>query len=446
MRLAGAFLAVALVAAGAVVLIVNQSTRSSFHSYVGQQNIANSSGDVIDRLEEHYASTGSWNGAQDVLPGQRGQGGQGGGPRFVVADTAYTIVAANDQTLVGEKLASSERDLALPLAADGRTVGYLFRQTGSVQALSAAERQFLDNVTDALVMAAIGAVVLAVAMGAALAWMLVRPLRHLRQSALAIEQGRLGARVPVTGTVEFQDVAASFNQMSAALAESETLRQRMTTDIAHELRSPLSVMRSQLEAMLDGVFPLNAEQVAIVYDQNLHLGRLVEDLRTLTRAEAGRLSMDLTRIEPGELVQHVATEFAPLAQDQDIALAVEVAPDLPPIRADRDRLRQVFTNLLVNALKHTPAGGSITLRVDEGAGGVRFEVADTGPGLTPDQAKHVFERFYRTDDARQRDHGGSGLGLAITQELVRLHGGRVWVESTPGAGSRFMVELPRAEA
>lgn len=441
-QLAGAFLVVALVAAGAVVLIVNQTTRNSFRSYVGQQNIANSSADVIDRLEAHYARTGSWDGAQDLLPGMRGQGGQGGGPRMAVADAGYVIVAANDEARLGEKLTSAERDLALPLAVDGETVGYLFRQMGSAQALSAAESQFLDNVTDALVVAASGAVALAVVMGAALAWMLARPLRALRQSARAIEQGQLGGKVPVTGTLEFQDVAASFNRMSAALAESESLRQRMTSDIAHELRSPLSVMRSQLEAMLDGVFPLNAEQVAIVYDQSLHLGRLVEDLRTLTRAEAGRLSLDFALLEPAALVQQIAVDFAPLAQDQSITLHVEAAPDLPPLRADRDRLRQVFTNLLVNALTHTPSGGSITLSAAPCAAGVRFGVADTGPGLTEDQARHVFERFYRTDDARQRDRGGSGLGLAITRELVRLHGGRVWVESAPGQGSRFMIELP----
>jgi len=220
------------------------------------------------------------------------------------------------------------------------------------------------------------------------------------------------------------------------------VRQRMASDIAHELRSPVSVMRGQLEAMMDGVFPLNTEQLAVVYDQTLHLGRLIEDLRTLTRAESGRLPLEMTRVNPNTLVQRVAGDFAPLAQEESIVLRTDIAPALPPIQADEDRLRQVFANLLTNALAHTSSGGCITLKAARTETGVRFTVADTGPGLIPEQAAHVFERFYRTDDARQRDRGGSGLGLAITQELVRLHHGRIWVESTPGAGSTFCFEIP----
>jgi len=182
-----------------------------------------------------------------------------------------------------------------------------------------------------------------------------------------------------------------------------------------------------------------------VYDETLHLGRLIEDLRTLTRAEAGRLSLKLEPVDPAALAQRLATEFLPLAQDQKITLDTAIAPDLPPIRADADRLRQVFSNLLANALAHTPSGGRITVSAQRRDAVVRFDVADTGPGLTPEQAAHVFERFYRTDDARQRDQGGSGLGLAIAQELVRLHGGRIAVSSAPGVGSAFAVEIPIAD-
>jgi signal transduction histidine kinase len=280
-----------------------------------------------------------------------------------------------------------------------------------------------------------------VVMGLALSWALARPLRHLQQSAAAITQGNLGTQMPLIGTQEFRDVASAFNRMSAALAESEVLRRRMTSDIAHELRSPVSVMRGQLEAMLDGVFPLTTEQLAIVYDQTLHLGRLVEDLRTLTRAEAGQLPLELSQVDPGALVQRVVADFAPLAQDQGITFGADVAPNLPRISADPDRLRQVLANLVANALTHTPGGGNVRVAVASHASAVRFSVSDTGPGLTPEQAAHVFERFYRTDDARQRDQGGSGLGLAIAQELVRLHRGHLWVDSAPGKGSTFSFEI-----
>jgi two-component system OmpR family sensor kinase/two-component system sensor histidine kinase BaeS len=448
-RLTGAFLVVALVAVGAVAGIVNRTTASSFRSYVGQQTTANANTELIRSLEAHYTSAGSWTGAQDILAtarsghggGQeRGSGGEG--PLFLLVGVDYTVVAASEPQQIGRSLSDAERDRALALVVEGQTVGYLLREGAGTQALDTAQQKFLDDVSGVLALTAVGAIILALVMGLVLAWVLVRPLSHLRQSAAAIAQGHLGTQMPVAGTTEFREVAAAFNRMSVALAESEAVRQRMTSDIAHELRSPVSVMRGQLEAMMDGVFPLNTEQLVVVYDQTLHLGRLIEDLRTLTRAEARRLPLEMTRVSPNTFAQRVVADFAPLAQEESIALNADIAPALPFIQADADRLRQILANLLANALAHTPSGGSITVKAARTETGVRFAVADTGPGLTSEQAAHVFERFYRADDARQRDRGGSGLGLAITQELVKLHGGRIWVESAPGAGSTFCFEIP----
>lgn len=453
-RLAGAFLAVALLAVVGVAVVVNRATESSFRSYIGRQNMLGGNPDLPAALEAHYAASGTWDGADALLPGQRGgaaggrgagQGpaqGRGEGPGYLLAAADGTILVANNAADVQRPLTGDERDRAVPLVVEGRTVGYLSRTGVEAQALDRAEQRFLDEVSTALALAAVGAIALALVLALGLSWALLRPLRALQQSSEAIARGDLGAQMTVTGPTEYRTVASAFNRMSAALAESTALRQRMTSDIAHELRAPVSVMRAQLEAMLDGVFPLNADQLAIVYDETLHLGRLIEDLRTLTRAEAGRLPLNLASIDPAALAQRVATEFLPLAQDQRIALDTAIEPDLPAIRADDDRLRQVFSNLLANALAHTPAGGRITVSAERGADVVRFGVADTGPGLAPEQAAHVFERFYRTDDARQRDQGGSGLGLAIAHELVRLHDGRIAVESAPGVGSTFTFEIP----
>ncbi len=457
-RLTAAFLVVALVAVGSVAVVVNRTTASSFRSYIGQQTNANANAELLRQLQDHYASTGSWDGAQAILAQARsgrgagqGQGhgggtGAGGGTVFLLAGTNYTVIAASNEQHIGRALDEAERRQALAISVDGQTVGYLLREGAGVQALDSTQQRFLDDVSSALTLAAAGAIALALIMGLAFAWLLARPLRSLRQSATAIAQGRLGIQTPVVGTAEFRQVASAFNHMSSALAESEATRQRMTSDIAHELRSPVSVMRAQVEAMMDGVFPLNAEQLAIVYDQTLHLSRLVEDLRTLTRAEAGRLPLEMALLDPATFVQRVAADFAPLAHEESIALTTEIAPALPQIQADADRLRQIFANLLANALAHTPAGGNITIRADYRGSAVRFAVADSGPGLTAEQAAHVFERFYRTDDARQRDRGGSGLGLAITQELVRLHGGRIWIESAPGKGTVIIFEIPAKEA
>lgn len=449
-RLTGAFLVVALVAVGAVAMIVNRTTANSFRSYVGQQTTANANAELIRSLETFYTNTGSWTGAQDILANARsgrgsgqGHGGGGGeGPLFLLLGTDYTILAASDPQQIGRSVSAAERNQALALMVEGQTIGYLLREGAGAQALDTAQYKFLDDVSNVLALTAVGAMMLALVMGLAFSWVLVRPLSHLRQSAAAITHGSLGAQMPIGGTTEFREVATAFNRMSAALAESEAVRQRMTSDIAHELRSPISVMRGQLEAMMDGVFPLNTEQLVVVYDQTLHLGRLIEELRTLTRAESGRLPLEMTWVNPNEFVQRVVADFAPLAQEESIVLSADIAPELPAIRSDVDRLRQIFANLLANALAHTPSGGSITVKAIRFETGVRFAVVDNGPGLTPKQAAHVFERFYRADDARRRDQGGSGLGLAITQELVKLHNGRIWVESTPGKGSAFCFEIP----
>lgn len=193
---------------------------------------------------------------------------------------------------------------------------------------------------------------------------------------------------------------------------------------------------------MDGVYPLDVEHVAVAYEQTLHLNRLVEDLRLLTQAEAGRLPLKFELLAPDELLQRAATRFAPLAQDAGVNLVDAADAALPSIRADRGRLLQVFDNLLTNALRHTPAGGVIRLHATQTAGGVRFVVANTGE-IDAETAAHLFDRFWRADEARSRDAGGSGLGLAITRQLVRLHQGEIRVEAGEGE-TRFVIELPVA--
>ena len=344
-RLAGAFLAVALLAVVGVAVVVDRATESSFRSYIGRQNMLGGNPDLPAALEAHYAASGTWDGADALLPGQRGaaaggrgagQGpaqGRGEGPGYLLAAADGTILVANNAADVQRPLTGDERDRAVPLVVEGRTVGYLSRTGVEAQALDRAEQRFLDEVSTALALAAVGAIALALVLALGLSWALLRPLRALQQSSEAIARGDLGAQMTVTGPTEYRTVASAFNRMSAALAESTALRQRMTSDIAHELRAPVSVMRAQLEAMLDGVFPLNADQLAIVYDETLHLGRLIEALRTLTRPEAGRLPLNFTAVDPAALAQRVATEFLPLAQDQQIALDTAIEPDLPAIRA-----------------------------------------------------------------------------------------------------------------
>jgi signal transduction histidine kinase len=233
--------------------------------------------------------------------------------------------------------------------------------------------------------------------------------------------------------------------MSAELARSRDLRRQMTADIAHELRTPLSVILGQIDALDEGVVPPSPAAFEILRDETSRLGRSVEDLRTLSRADAGELPLERQPVAPARLLEQALAAHRPLAVEKGIALQVEVQPELPDLQVDPDRMAQVLGNLLSNALRHTPQGGAITLAAAQAGSAVQLRVQDSGPGIDPPDLSHLFERFYRADRSRQRETGGSGLGLAIAKAIVELHGGQIWAESVGGSGTTIVIRLPAAE-
>lgn len=307
--------------------------------------------------------------------------------------------------------------------------GMQLGQQMQAQALGAAEEAFLANANQTLLVVAVITSILAILIGVVLAWLLTRPLQALTRGVELLNAGHLGAQLPPQGTTETVALAKAFNGLSCKLADGETLRQRMAADIAHELRTPVSVLRGHLDAMRDGVFPLDQAHLAVAYDQTLVMGRLVDDLRLLTLAEAGHLPLEKANINAESLVETLVEGFMPLALDAGIDLSVHITPNLPPIVADAVRVRQILGNLLTNALRHTPEGGKICVQVDSDAKNVCFRVCNTGSHLSTEEASAVFQPFWRADASRERDRGGSGLGLAIAQGLVALHQGRIWVET-----------------
>jgi len=225
------------------------------------------------------------------------------------------------------------------------------------------------------------------------------------------------------------------------------LRHNLMADVSHELRTPLTVLEGNLRAALDHVYELDDEQIANLYEQTRHLIRLVNELRELTLAEAAQLPLDQQSFDLRLLVQETVAVFEPLAEEEQVQLVVKMAPNLPFISADRSRMRQVLHNLLVNALRHTPEAGQITLSATAVTGRVRLTVQDTGEGIDPQHIEHIFDRFYRTDPSRTRETGGSGLGLAIVKAIVEAHGGSVAAASAgAGKGTIFTIDLPTARA
>ena len=278
------------------------------------------------------------------------------------------------------------------------------------------------------------------------------PLSDTMRAADALAAGDLSARVPVEGSPEFRSLARSFNRMAEALEAADQQRRELLADIAHELRTPLTVVQGNLEGLRDGVYDPTPEHVGLVLDETQKLGRLVEDLRLLTLAEAGQLPLDLQLVDVALLLSDVRDAFGSQADEAGIALKLEASAPLPALYADPQRLGQVLGNLVTNALRHTPAGGEVslgaTLRSEEAEpAGVQIWVADTGQGIPPEDLPRVFDRFWRGDAARSHKAGaGSGLGLTIARSLVELHGGRIWAESAglPGEGTTVKLVLPRA--
>lgn len=271
------------------------------------------------------------------------------------------------------------------------------------------------------------------------------PLAKIMAAADAVADGDLSTRVEESGPREFQRMARAFNRMTAELARADQQRRNLTADVAHELRTPLHILQGNLEGLQDGVYQSTPEHIEAMLDETRMLARLVDDLQTLSLAEAGQLNLRLELIDIKELLADVATSFSGQMAAAGIDLRVETVgkPASLNINGDMARLDQVISNLMGNALRHTAPGGSILLRAEPVQDGIQIMVRDTGEGIPSEDLAYIFDRFWRGDRSRKRGSGaGSGLGLAIARQFVVAHGGQISVESQVGVGTTFTVELP----
>jgi len=441
-----AFLAVSLVGVGLIAFRVKQGTREEFNDMIYSQLEQQ----LATRLTRYYSANGSWSGLSEYYVVIREEG-QTWEPapwenrrrppqQVIVTDATGRTVMAGVGYRVGEPVAPERMADAVPLEVDGQVVGRLLVPREPSFVLSMEEDRFVQRVDRLLIWATGGAVLVALFLSVVLSSALTRPLRELTGATHALIGGKLGQQVRVRSRDELGELALAFNQMSTKLARAENLRRQMSADIAHELRTPLSLVLGYAEALEEGALPPSPETFRIIAEEAQRLTRLVGDLRTLSLSDAGELALHPQPIPPAALLERTAMAHRP--QADQVELVVDAAPDLPPVAADVDRLNQVLGNLLSNALRHTPAGGRITLAARREGDYVRLTVQDSGSGIPPEDLPYVFERFYRADKARQREQGGSGLGLAIVRSLVESHGGHIWAESTPGEGAAFHFTLP----
>jgi two-component system OmpR family sensor kinase/two-component system sensor histidine kinase BaeS len=443
------FLLVAVVAVGLVAVLANRATTREFALYVSQGRQLRAER-LAPEFAAYYARTGSWAVVEtwlvsllDAPSGGRGQGrgqGQGSGyslERLLLADIEGQVLADSQAELVGERLSTAELALGVPIEVDGQPVGILLAPAaGDIH--QSLEAEFLREVNRSLLWAGLAAGLVALVLGLLLARQLTAPLRALIQAAHRLAGGDV-PQVAVRSGDEIGELGQAFNQMARSLARQETLRRNLMADIAHELRTPLTVIRGDLEALLDGVFAPTPEALASLQEEALLLARLIDDLRALAQAEAGQLRLEREPANLADLLHSVVAGFDLQAKHQGQDLVLDVPADLPAVAVDPQRMRQVVANLVSNALRHAPQSGRVLVSAWQQAAEVGISVVDDGPGIPPEDLAHVFDRFWRGQGRRTE---GSGLGLAIARELVRAHGGRIWVESQLGRGSAFHVALP----
>ncbi|MGD2049631.1 MAG: ATP-binding protein [Chloroflexota bacterium] len=447
-KLTAAFLLVAAAGVIIVAILANRATTVGFRHYLNQ-DVANQWAGLQAQLASYYERQGNWVGVESLLVAPGPGRGQGGGSLVLLGSDGQIVALAGGRR--NYPTSPAEADVNIPITVGGQQVGTLLvKQPGGPGggAGGGAGEQFLVQVNNAIWWGGLAAVLLALFLGLFLARRLTQPLRQLTEATRKMTRGELGQQVSTAERGEIGELSTSFNQMSVALAASEKQRQQMLADVAHELRTPLSITQGHIEAMLDGVFEMTPENLALVHEETLLLGRLVDDLRTLSLAEAGQLSLNCVPVNLSDLMVQTVTAFEPLAEAEGVELAADVPADAVMVTADPNRIRQVLGNLLSNALRHVSAAENgppqVTLSLFNRGDVAQLHVSDNGPGLSLEAQQHIFDRFWRADPARSRNQGGSGLGLAICQAIVDAHDGRIWVESTAGQGATFIVELPAA--
>ena len=309
---------------------------------------------------------------------------------------------------------------------------------------------FLGTLFIALAVAAIAATITSLAISLFVARRITGPLRQMTQVSQRISAGNYTERIviaPVHATDELGQLASSINTLAVALEQTERRRLEVIGNVAHELRTPIATLEGYLEGLLDGVIEPTPRTWAMLHTEAGRLRRLVDDLQELSRAEARQVPLSLQPVTPQRLVQDALEPLEGQFAEKGLELQIHVPENLPQVMADPTRAVQILTNVLVNALRYTPAPGKVAVAVSREEAMVAFRISDTGVGLSPEQIAHIFERFYRVDKSRSRTLGGSGIGLTIAQSLAQAMGGEIRVESAGlGQGSSFTLTLPQSHS
>ncbi len=434
-KLLGAFFLVILLATVAGYLSINRAVNRAFVEFT-RRSFTLQDQQMLALIIGYYNDNGSLNGLVDFLNRIPGN------PAVVLVDPSRKVVFAPEKQLVGHTLRESELEAGLSIRLSSGEIWTVvpYRLLAGQNPL---EQAFLGATRRASWISGLAAGVVALLLVLLLVRQTLNPLRQLEAASQRIARGDFTGPVDVRSSDEIGRLAKSFNEMAASLQQSEDAKRRMIADTSHELRTPLAAVQSALEGLRDGLIEPTPATFAALHDRVLLLSRLVSDLHQLALADAGQLSIDRRPTQLGEILHGIEETVGLQIEDAGLTLALSVDPDVPTLLLDAHRIEQVLLNLLANAIRHTPEGGTIGITAAPSAeGGAVVHVCDTGPGLAPEDLERVFERFYRADPAR--GGGSAGLGLSIAKALVEAHAGRIWAENRQEGGACFAFALPQA--
>ncbi|MDD4923633.1 MAG: ATP-binding protein [Dehalococcoidales bacterium] len=467
-KLTGTILLVVAVCISLTATMVNLITTSEFNRYVSQSNMSRIQ-NVAENIGNFYNTENEWTNIDDVIDTLVWSANA----RIVVADSSGLIVGDTEQEWLAQYPDAIGLLNGTPIIVSGNSIGEVFVLTSTMgngqgsghmggqgqhwiqstensnTILDTTQQDFIDQVNRAIWISAITGIAIALILGFLLTQYLIKPIKALTGGARHITGGDLTYRVKVSSGDEIGKLTETFNTMASRLEASEQTRKQLMADITHELKTPLTVIGGTVDGIMDGVFNPDLKHLETIKEQTVTLTRLIEDLRDISLAETGQLKLEKILSDISELVNQVVIQFEKSAAEKGVHLQFNDMPALSKLLIDPSRIKQAITNLLTNAIRHTPANGTISVSIENRAKSEHFGkrhvliyVSDTGEGIPPEHLPHIFDRFYRAKTARSRNDGGTGLGLAIASQMVQAHGGSLWVESELGKGSTFFIALP----
>jgi signal transduction histidine kinase len=437
-----AFLAIGILSVAVIAVTARLYTRAEFIRFLSDQD----QNDLVAQLALYHAETGSWDHVGSLF--QRPSPSPNMGPMHMhmhpftlTNENGIVIFSTDPEYIIGAQVSTAVLQAGTAITENREVIGVVLAPHIPFEG-NPRELEFIARISGYLLYAALVGTVIALIVGTMLSRTFTRPIRELTHAAHAISAGDLAQEVPIRSKDELGELAQAFNRMSAQLLRSINTRKQMTADIAHELRTPLSLILGHAEAVHDGVLEPSRENFEIIREEATRLEQLINDLRTLSLADAGELPITTQIVEPERLINEIIALYQYQMQRKNISLHLDVAAPLSTLELDPGRMTQVFTNILDNALRYTPENGHIDLSARQFNQWVEFTIQDSGPGVPQDKLEHIFERFYRVDTSRQREDGGSGLGLAIAKSIIQAHNGELTAESEAGQGLRITIRLP----